>query len=581
MCASARMLDFFRHKGLTSVIYGVMILAMVLVFLVGFGPTAGKKLGSVQTSCAARVKGTCIEPKAHKAAYRLIFSRGTGGMKQSTASRIVLEGLIERELLADEAGRLGITVSEEEVNDTIYKGNILVSLPADNPNLQRQVGFFDGKAHVDVFKNKDTKMFDMKTYERNVKQMTGRSPAEFREWQTRELLASKMRDLVRTPVRVADDEAFDRFVTERTTATVSYAVVRKSWVEKYAVPSDPKDVETWAKDKKNLASVKTNVRHILIKYKERGGPDPSPEKKAETKKKAEDIYERIKKGEDFGKLAKEFSDDPGSKDKGGEYEASLVPQFAEEFQKAYDSLAPGEVTNGPIEIPAFGWHIIKKNEASKDDLAKAYKGTKSADVSKKIAEKITADMKAGKSLEDACKAAIAEFGKYAPPKPAEKNDAAKDGGASATAAGDGGSAEAAAPPPSFTADTDPEKPAPLTSSAFNRGGDPIPAISGEAAEKIVKFAFEAKPNEVTPEAVATDDGLIVVQLKDRKPATKEDFEKERDTYVLGLLAAKQNEALAYYVRRLRESSKEDVKIDESNVFGAKSDAGPSKDEDDE
>ena len=74
------MLDFFRHKGLTSVIYGVMILAMVLVFLVGFGPTAGKKLGSVQTSCAARVKGTCIEPKAHKAAFRLIFSRGTGGM---------------------------------------------------------------------------------------------------------------------------------------------------------------------------------------------------------------------------------------------------------------------------------------------------------------------------------------------------------------------------------------------------------------------------------------------------------------------------------------------------------------------
>lgn len=565
------MLDFFRHKGLTSVIYGVMILAMVLVFLVGFGPTAGQKLGSIQTSCAARVKGSCIDPKSHKAAFRLVFSRGTGGMKQATASRIVLEGLIERELLADEAGRLGITVSEDEVNDSIYKGNILVSLPADNPNLQRQVGFFDGKARVDVFKNKDTKLFDMKAYERNVKQMTGRSPAEFREWQTRELLAAKMRDLVRTPVRVADDEAFDRFVTERTTSTVSYAVIRKSWVEKYAVPGEPKDVEAWAKDKKNLTSVKTNVRHILIKYKERGGPDPSPEKKAETKKKADEIYERIKKGEDFGKLAKEFSEDPGSKDKGGEYEASLVPQFAEEFQKAYESLAPGEVTNGPIEIPAFGWHIIKKNEASKDDLAKAYKATKSADVSKKIAEKITADMKAGKSLEDATKAAIEEFGKYAPPKPAEKKDA--------TAAGDAGAAEAAAPPPTFTADTDPEKPAPLTSSAFNRGGDPIPAISGEAAEKIVKFAFDAKPGDVTPEPVPTDDGLIVVQLKDRKPATKEDFDKERDTYVLGLLAAKQNEALAYYVKRLRETSKDDVKIDESNVFGAKSDAGPAQDDD--
>lgn len=571
------MLNLFRNKGLTSVIYGVMILAMVLVFLVGFGPTTGKKLGSVSTSCAARVKGSCIEPKAHKAAYRLIFSRGTGGMKQATASRIVLEGLIERELLADEAGRLGLTVGEDEITDSIFKGNILVSLPADNPNLQRQVGFFDGRARVDVFKNKDTKTFDMKTYERNIKSMTGRSPAEFRDWQARELLAAKMRDLVRAPVRVADDEAFDRYVVERTTATVNYVVVRKSWVEKYAIASDPKDVDAWAKDKKNLASVKTNVRHILVKYKERGEGDPSPEKKAETKKKADDIYARLKKGEDFGKLAKEFSDDPGSKDKGGMYEASLVPQFAEEFQTAYNSLAPGEMTNGPIEIPAFGWHIIKKDEATKEDIAKAYKATKSADVSKKIAEKIAADIKAGKSGPDAVDAAIAEFGKFSPPKAeAKKPEAKGDAGPS-----DAGAAEAAAPPPTFTASTDPEKPAFLTSSAFNRGGDPIPAISGEASEKIVKFAFEAKPGDVSAEPIATDDGVLVVQLKDKKPATREDFDKERDTYVQGLLVAKQNEALAYYVRRLREQSKDDVKIDESNVFGAKSDAGPAREEEEE
>ncbi len=570
------MLNFFRNKGLTSVIYGVMILAMVLVFLVGFGPTAGKKLGSVSTSCAARVKGGCIEPKAHKAAYRLIFSRGTGGLKQATASRIVLEGLIERELLADEANRLGLSVSEDEITDSIFKGNLLVSLPADNPNLQRQVGFFDGRARVDVFKNKDTKTFDMKTYERNIKAMTGRSPAEFREWQARELLAAKMRDLVRAPVRVADDEAFDRYVGERTTSTVNYVVVRKSWVEKYAIASDAKDVDAWAKDKKNLTSVKTNVRHILVKYKERGEGDPSPEKKAETKKKADEIYARLKKGEDFGKLAKEFSDDPGSKDKGGMYEASLVPQFAEEFQAAYNSLAPGETTNGPIEIPAFGWHIIKKDEATKDDIAKAYKATKSADVSKKIAEKIAGDLKAGKSGQEAVDAAIAEFGKFTPPKPeAKKPEAATaDAGAS-----DAGATEA--PAPTFTASTDPEKPAFLTSSAFNRGGDPIPAISGEAAEKVVKFAFDAKPNDVTNEPIATEDGMLVVQLKERKPATKEDFDKERDTYVQGLLMAKQNEALTYYVRRLREQSKDDVKIDESNVFGAKSDAGPSHDEDEE
>src|SRR5665647_2403663 len=71
--------------------------------------------------------GSCIEPKAHRAAYRLIFSRGTGGMKQATASRIVLEGLIERELLVTEAQRLGLTVVDQEVTDNIFAGYVLLS----------------------------------------------------------------------------------------------------------------------------------------------------------------------------------------------------------------------------------------------------------------------------------------------------------------------------------------------------------------------------------------------------------------------------------------------------------------------
>ena len=51
------MLEFFRQKGLTSVIYGIIIVGMILVFVLGFNPSAGKKLGSVSEACAARVKG--------------------------------------------------------------------------------------------------------------------------------------------------------------------------------------------------------------------------------------------------------------------------------------------------------------------------------------------------------------------------------------------------------------------------------------------------------------------------------------------------------------------------------------------
>lgn len=554
------MLHLFRQKGITSVVYGAIVVGLILVFVLGFSPTAGKKLATVSETCTARVRGSCIDPKAHKAAFRLVFARGTT-MKQQMASRIVLEGLIERELLAMEADRLGLTVAEQEITNSIFEGDLLVSLPADNPSLARQLGFVNGKQRTDLFKNKETKQFDMKTYERNLRSLTNRSPAEFREWQARELLAAKMRDLVKAPVRVSDDEAFDRYVVQRTTAQLGYVVVRKGWVEKYAMATDPAVVDAWAKNKDNLKKVKSSVRHVLI-----GTRGKSGEEKDQLKAKAEDILARAKKGEDFGKLAKEFSEDPGSKDKGGQYAGDMVEHFVEPFKKAYYDLAPGEITPTLVETD-FGWHVIKKDEATREEITKAFKESKSGDIAKSIAEKILASMNAGKTAEEASKEAIAEFGKYTPPKP-EKPKTEGDAGAPAQE--------------TYTADTDPERPQALSTSPFNRGATPIPAVSSSASAAVVTFAFEAKPGEVVKEPVATDDGFIIAQLKEIKPATREDFDKERDMFKLDLLEEKQNEALAHYVKRLRDAAKHEIKVDEKNMFGApQGDGGASSGDDDE
>ncbi|MEA2751677.1 MAG: peptidyl-prolyl cis-trans isomerase [Myxococcales bacterium] len=573
------MLDFFRQKGLTSIIYGVIIVGMILVFILGFNPSAGKKTGSVSEACAARVHGSCIEPKAHRAAYRLVFSRGTGSMKQATASRLVLEGLIERELLGIEASRLGLTVSEEEITDSIFHGFVLVSMPSDQVQMQMGLGIQDGRVNVG-FKDPKTKAFDMKTYERMVKQITGRSPTEFREWQGREILAAKMRDLIKAPVRVAEDEALDRYKTERTTSTVNYVVVRRSWLEKYAIPTEQKDIDAWAKDKVNLAQIKVPVRHILVKF-----AGEKPEEHDAAKVKAQGIFDRVKKGEDFTKLAKEFSDDPGSKDKGGMYPGEMVEQFVEPFKKAVESVKPGELVPYLVETQ-FGYHVIRRDDASKEDIAKAYRQAKSLELSKTVAAKIAADMKSGKSGDDAIKAAIAQ---YAVVKAAAPKADAKPGGPGAKAdggAGDGGAsaaADAGPAAPVYTADTDPERPQLNTSSAFNRGGDPIPAISGEASIAVTGFAFGAssKPGDVTTDPIRTDDGFLVVQLKEQKPATKDEFDKERDQYMQQLLFAKKAEALGNYTRRLREANKSEIKIDDNNVMGAKSDAGPTPNDEEE
>lgn len=548
------MLNIFRQKGLTSAVYGAVIVATVLVFILGFNPTAGKQLGPLGDACAARVRGTCITPKAHQSAYRLAFSQASPGLKQEAASRFVLEGLIERELLIGESERLGLTVGEDELTDSIFNGDIYLSLPSDHA-VGRQLGFEDGKVNVERivpngYKNKETNQFEVKVYERTLKQLVNRSPSEFRDWQGRELLAAKMRALVKAPIRVADDEAFDRYVQERSTATVNYVVVRKGWIEKYAISSEGKAVDDWAKA--NSAKIIVPVRHILVK-----GDKDKPEELEAARKKAEGALDRLKNGEDFAALAKELSDDPGSKDNGGQYPGEQVARFVPEFQASVEALKPGELDPKPVQT-SFGFHIIKRDPATREDILKGYKATKSEELAKAMAEDLHADLKAGKSADDAIAAAVAKYGKYTP-KPDKPAADASDAGA-----------DAPAPAETFTASTDPQRPQLLTSSAFNRGGNPIPAISMAATESIVTFAFEAEPNAVAPLPIHTDDGYILVSLKEKKRATKEEFDEERDTYTLQLLGVKQSEALAYYVRRLRESSKQDIKIDEKNMFGARS-----------
>jgi parvulin-like peptidyl-prolyl isomerase len=81
---------------------------------------------------------------------------------------------------------------------------------------------------------------------------------------------------------------------------------------------------------------------------------------AETKKaKATEVLQRLKNGEDFAALAKEFSEDPGSKEKGGLYENVVEGGgFDKTFESTALALQPGQFTQDLVETP-FGYHIIK------------------------------------------------------------------------------------------------------------------------------------------------------------------------------------------------------------------------------
>ncbi len=73
---------------------------------------------------------------------------------------------------------------------------------------------------------------------------------------------------------------------------------------------------------------------------------------------AKDIITRLEKGEDFAKLAKEHSQDPGSGPRGGDLGWASADSYVQPFGEALSKLKKGETTKEPVQS-SFGWHVIR------------------------------------------------------------------------------------------------------------------------------------------------------------------------------------------------------------------------------
>ncbi len=100
--------------------------------------------------------------------------------------------------------------------------------------------------------------------------------------------------------------------------------------------------------------ITADVRHILINFTDAEGKKRT---EAQTLKLAKEAKARVDGGEDFAKVAKELSEDPGSASNGGLYEGAAVSQWVDAFKKAALEQKIG-VVGDPVKTE-YGYHVIK------------------------------------------------------------------------------------------------------------------------------------------------------------------------------------------------------------------------------
>jgi peptidyl-prolyl cis-trans isomerase D len=135
-------------------------------------------------------------------------------------------------------------------------------------------------------------------------------------------------------------------------AKLQYAELRLDQLAAQVTPSEEDLKAAYEKNKERYNEPeKRHGRHILI---------PIGKDDAAAKKQAEDVLAQAKAGKDFAALAKQYSQDPGSSDKGGDLGWADRNQFVGPFADALFGMNVGEI-RGPVKTQ-FGYHIIRLDE---------------------------------------------------------------------------------------------------------------------------------------------------------------------------------------------------------------------------
>ncbi len=563
------MLSFFR-SGVGNVLVAGVAFAIILVFALEFRTGSGGPSGKLSRECAVAYAGNCVDAKEYYAAHGIIVPRGIEPKvsKRLALNKRVLDGLVERELLATEAEKLALKVGEESLEEDLIAGRVRASLPAESlPELAFQLGLCPSAGsgyscapgadypvrQLQVKRTAD-EPFDYKLYERQVRLLTNRGPKEFKEMQERELLAARMRDIVRSRVRIPDTEAYLLFERDRAKAVVRTVSLKRDWFAKFAVDVSDDAASKWALSHQaqvdaDWATKKADFSDGCVQAREIFIPLPDgalDDEKGPVRLKAEQARERLVKGEAFEAVAREVSQGQTAI-LGGDLGClgSGYGIGADELKKAAEGLKAGDLS--PVIESPRGYHVLKitgklaadkLEHAGRSFVARRLYARFAADEAlASFAAELITRAQAGEKLEEATRALAVEFSS----KHARKAGANK--------------AETADTPALLAED----RPRFEVSAPFNIAGNPVP--DEEPSEPLAQKAFELKkPDELYTKPIPTTAGALVMQLKERTDASREEFVKEKSKVVQALLQAKSSEALARYVQDLKRQAGDKLQV---------------------
>ncbi len=367
------MITFMRRYRRTLQVGLLLVVATFVASLFIFG-TSGFYGGAADR--VATVNGQPISVDRYQRRYReylTMYSQVLGDrFTPAMAERLglpqqVLDDLVLEELAVQRARAEGLGVTDEELN-----------------------------AHVHAYPAfQDNGRFTLKRYEEVLRRL-GYTKPTFEEDIRRRLTRLKLEQLVRGGVRVSEAEVEQAYVHQREEVRVQWALVEQAPLVADWQPEEAElasylkqhEAEFREPERRRIQYVAFHPReftvtvgdaevakyyaehgaefetprqvrasHILVRVPETGGSEAEDRARAAV---AEAIR-RARAGEDFAKLAREISQDPGTKDRGGDLGLISPGETVAPFDRALFALGRNEVSPEPVRTP-FGYHAIKVHE---------------------------------------------------------------------------------------------------------------------------------------------------------------------------------------------------------------------------